>query len=142
MTTYQNIGNLDVYNIDPQVGTSETTIKLAFNLGNDNFGVVDTQLFNAYSVCTAQLVSITDNLLINSGVFPSFNKAAGVFIVPPIDNTKDIQIVGSGGNRAFGVSLNQKAPTFLCLKYPPSAFRIGVGSLVETATVELKLIWV
>jgi hypothetical protein len=142
MTVYQNIGNVDPNLIDPQVGVSTTTLGLTFNFGNDNLTVVDTKLYNANSVCTAQLVTIAGNLLINGGVFPSFNKSGGVFIVPPIENTKNISIMGSGDQPPRGVSLNRNSPTFLCLKYPPIAFRIAVGNLNGTDTVELKLVWV
>jgi hypothetical protein len=128
MTVYQNIGGSTA-----QVGVSKTTLGVTFNMGNDDGTIVDTQLYNANSVCTVQLLTINNTFTaINSANFP---ECGGVFIVPPTGNTSTITLKGVTGDT--GVLLNVSAPTFVCLPDPPVAFGITTNG-----SVTFKLVWV
>ena len=130
MTVYQNIGGSAA-----QVGVSRTTLGVTFNMGNDDATVIDTQLYNANSVCTVQLLTINGFTEINGTNCPTFSTSGGVFIVPPTGNTNTITLKGVTGDT--GILLKVSAPTFLCLPTPPTVFGIFTSGLVA-----FKLVWV
>jgi hypothetical protein len=136
MTVYQNIGGSDA-----QVGVSRTTLGVAFNMGNDDATVIDTQLYNANSVCTVQLLNDTgpiEDMTINSTLCPAFSGAGGVFIIPPVGKTGTIKLKGIGDT--LGVSISTTAPTFLCFPTTPVAFVIS--NSIATIGHKYKLVWV
>jgi len=130
MTVYQNIGGSTA-----QVGVSRTTLGVTFNMGNDDATVIDTQLYNANSVCTVQLLTISGFTTIDATTCPTFSTSGGVFIVPPTGNLSTITLKGVTGDT--GIPLKVSAPTFLCLPTPPTAFGIFTGG-----SVAFKLVWV
>lgn len=130
MTVYQNIGGSTA-----QVGVSRTTLGVTFNMGSDDATVIDTQLYNANSVCTVQLLTVSGFKDINPTNCPTFATSGGVFIVPPTGNTNTITLKGVTGDT--GIPLNVSAPTFVCLPTTPVAFGITTGG-----SVVLKLVWV
>ena len=130
MTVYQNIGGSTA-----QVGVSRTTLGVTFNMGNDDATVIDTQLYNANSVCTVQLLEISGFTAINTTNCPTFATSGGVFIVPPTGNTNTITLKGVSDDQ--GIPLNKTAPTFVCLPTTPVAFGIATGGLIA-----FKLVWV
>ena len=131
MTVYQNIG----VSSPTQVGVSRTTLGVTFNLGNDDATIIDTQLYNANSVCTVQLLTVSGFKDINTTNCPTLLTSGGVFIVPPTGNLSTITLKGVTGDT--GVPLNVSAPTFVSLPNPPVAFGITTGG-----SVVLKLVWV
>lgn len=130
MTVYQNIGGSTA-----QVGVSRTTLGVTFNMGSDDATVIDTQLYNANSVCTVQLLTINGFATIDATTCPTFATSGGVFIVPPTGNLSTITLKGVTGDT--GIPLKVSAPTFLCLPTPPTAFGITTGG-----SVAFKLVWV
>lgn len=136
MTVYQNIGGSTA-----QVGVSRTTLGVTFNMGNDDATVIDTQLYNANSVCTVQLLTITESSIINATTCPTFATSGGVFIVPPTSNTTAITLQGVALDT--GIVLNKTAPTFICLPSPtPVEFRIKTGTGLDGSSIAFKLVWV
>ena len=133
MTVYQNIGGSTA-----QVGVSRTTLGVAFNMGNDDATVIDTQLYNANSVCTVQLLDGIGDMTISSTLCPAFSGAGGVFIIPPENKTGTIKIKGIGDT--LGVSISITAPTFLCFPTTPVAFVISNST--STFGDKYKLVWV
>jgi hypothetical protein len=131
MTVYQNIGGTTA-----QVGVSRTTLGVTFNMGQDDGTVIDTQLYNANSVCTVQLLTINNTFTaINTTNCPTLANSGGVFIVPPTGNASTITLKGVTGDT--GIPLNVSAPTFVCLPNPPVAFGIATNG-----SVLFKLVWV
>ena len=131
MTVYQNIG----VSSPTQVGVSRTTLGVTFNLGNDDATIIDTQLYNANSVCTVQLLTVNGFKDINTTNCPTFATSGGLFIVPPTGNLTAITLKGLTTDA--GIPLNLSAPTFVSLPNPPTAFGITTGD-----SVVLKLVWV
>jgi hypothetical protein len=130
MTVYQNIGGSTA-----QVGVSRTTLGVTFNMGNDDGTIIDTQLYNANSVCTVQLLTINGFTAIDANSCPTFATSGGLFIVPPTGNLSTITLKGVTADT--GIPLKVSAPTFLCLPTPPTAFGITTGG-----SVAFKLVWV
>jgi hypothetical protein len=133
MTVYQNIGGSTA-----QVGVSKTTLGVAFNMGNDDATIIDTQLYNANSVCTVQLLSGIGDMTINSTACPAFAGAGGVFIIPPSGKSGTIKLKGIAGDT--GTSISITAPTFLCLPTTPTEFIISNSA--STFGDKYKLVWV
>ena len=136
MTVYQNIGGSTA-----QVGVSRTTLGVTFNMGSDDATVIDTQLYNANSVCTVQLLTITNASIIDATTCPTFLKSGGLFIVPPTSNTTVITLKGAGLDT--GILINKTAPTFICLPSPtPVSFIIQTGTGLDGSSIAFKLVWV